>query len=52
MKNGCEQDPLKVKSMILNITERYYKNHGDCLPPSRCKTDVNHEPFKIIISDI
>ena len=51
MKNGCEQDPLKVKSMILNVTERYSKNHGDCLLTSRCKMDVNHEPFKTIISD-
>ena len=47
---NCEQDPLKLKSMILN-TEHYKNNHGDCLLTSRCKMDVNHEPFKTIISD-
>ena len=50
MKN-CEQDPLKLKSMILNIVEHYKNNHVDCHPSSRCKTDVNYEPSKTIISD-
>ena len=50
MKN-CEQDPLKLKSMILNIIEHYKNNHVDCHPSSRCKTDVNYEPSKTIISD-
>ena len=47
---NCEQDPLKLKSMILNI-EHYKNNHGDCQPSSRCKTDVNYEPSKTIVSD-
>ena len=50
MKN-CEQDPLKLKSMILNIIEHYKNNHVDCHPSSCCKTDVNYEPSKTIISD-
>ena len=50
MKN-CEQDSLKLKSMILNIIEHYKNNHIDCHPSSRCQTDVNYEPSKTIISD-
>ena len=37
--------------MILNISEHYKNNHVACHPSSRCKTDVNYEPSKTIISD-
>ena len=31
--------------------KHYKNNHGDCQPSSRCKTDVNYEPSKTIVSD-
>ena len=48
---NCEQDPLQLKAMILNITEHYKNHHGDCHPSSCYKTDANYEPSKTIISD-
>ena len=47
----CEQDPLKLKSLILNIIDHSKNNHVDRHPSSRCKTDVNYEPSKTIVSD-
>ena len=50
MKN-CQQQPLKLKQLILNIIEHYKNNHTDCHPTSRCRTDPNYEPSKVVIDD-
>jgi hypothetical protein len=34
-----------------NICRHYQNHHGECAPESRCWTDPNYDPSKIIIQD-
>ena len=48
MRN-CEGSADKLRKSLLNIVEHYKNNHNDCHPSSRCKTDVNYKPSKVVI---
>ena len=50
MKN-CQQNAETLKRNIINITNHYKNMHDQCHATSRCKTDPNYEPSKIIIDD-
>ena len=50
MKN-CQQNAEVLKKSVLNIISHYKNIHDDCHATSRCKTDPNYEPSKIIIDD-
>ena len=44
-------DPEKLQAMLLNAVQHYKRNHEDCDPESRCKTDENYELTKKPITD-
>jgi hypothetical protein len=48
---NCGGNVELIRSGMDNIVEHYKNNHTRCLPQSRCKTDSNYLPTKIIIVD-
>ena len=48
---SCGGLPEKLRGVLDNITLHYQSIHNNCLPESRCKTDKNYEPSKIILHD-
>lgn len=48
---NCEQNPEKLKKLLINIVEHYKNNHSECHSSSRCKTDNNYEPSRLVIVD-
>lgn len=48
---NCDQDPEKLKKLLLNTVEHYKGNHSDCHSSSRCKLDKNYEPSRVVLVD-
>lgn len=48
---NCEQNPEKLKKLLVNIVEHYKNNHSECHHSSRCKKDKNYEPSRLVIAD-
>lgn len=48
---NCDEDPEKLKSLLLNIVEHYKNNHQACHGSSRCKKDPNYEISRKVITD-
>ena len=46
---NCNENPQQLKKYLENIVEHYSNNHTKCHPTSRCKTDKNCEPSRIVI---
>ena len=47
----CEGDPDKLKSSLLNAVDHYKNIHDNCSEDSRCKTDDNYEPSRVVITN-
>lgn len=39
---NCDQDPEKLKKLLLNTVEHYKDNHSDCHSSSRRSLDKNY----------
>ena len=48
---NCEGDKNKLLEMLDNIVPHYENKHDHCLPKSRCQTDPNYMPSRIIVTD-
>lgn len=48
---NCEEDPEKLKSLLLNIVEHYKNNHQACHGSSKCKKDPNYEISRKALTD-
>ena len=49
---SADGNALHIKEGIDNIVNHYKNDHARCALQSRCKTDRNYEPTKMIITDI
>ena len=47
----CEGDKAKLIEMLDNVVPHYENKHGNCLPNSRCNTDPNYQPSRIMLTD-
>ena len=50
MRN-CGGDPQKLRDSINGIILHYQNNHEKCDEKSRCRTDLNYEPSRIVVTD-
>ena len=48
---NCEGNAQNLRDRIDNIISHYQNQHQHCAPASRCRTDPNYEPSKIMITD-
>ena len=46
----CNGNPSALRMSLLNAVEHYKNNHSNCFSTSRCKTDPNYEPSRIVIT--
>ena len=49
MRN-CEGSANKLKTSLDNIVSHYQNNHENCDTSSRCRTDPNYKPSRIILT--
>ncbi|XP_033731910.1 uncharacterized protein LOC117321561 isoform X2 [Pecten maximus] len=47
----CEKSVEKLRMLLDNVVQHYKDIHDGCLPSSRCHTDENYKPSKVIIKD-
>ncbi|CAC5420412.1 unnamed protein product [Mytilus coruscus] len=47
---NCKQNPKELKDLLNNVVEHYKNNYAKCHPDSRCKTDLNYEPKRIVLT--
>ena len=48
MRN-CDGNPELLLQYLDNIVEHYANNHAACHPTSRCRTDANYVPSKVLV---
>ena len=41
---NCEQDPNKLRALLINCVQHYRGNHTACNPQSRCRRQADYEP--------
>ena len=41
---NCEQDPNKLRVLLINCVQHYRGNHTACNPQSRCRRQADYEP--------
>ena len=46
---NCNADEETLRKLLLIPLEHYQNRHGSCLSTSRCKTDPNYGPSKVVI---
>jgi hypothetical protein len=47
---SCNGDGDLLRAKMDNAVEHYKNNHNNCDPKSRCKTDKNYKPSKLVIT--
>ena len=47
---NCEGDKDKLRASLLNVVSHYKDDHSACSLKSRCRTDSNYEPSRIILT--
>ena len=48
---NCNGDTNTLMKLLDNVVEHYCKIHKDCPTSSRCRTDPNYEPSRVVITD-
>lgn len=48
---NCENNPDRLRELLLIPVTHYQDNHQHCLPHSRCRSDDNYELSKIELTD-
>lgn len=50
MKN-CKENPQVLRQNLDSVVKHYKNEHDNCLDTSRCKTDINYEPSRTVITN-
>ena len=49
---NCNQDPQELRDRLDAIVPHYSGVHDKCSSLSRCRTDANYEPSRLVVTDV